>query len=61
MVSFAFAVAFVVPLVFCAWRFEEGVCLRLTVLWEMQVQAACVEGTVGVPGSVLVLGGSSPF
>ena len=42
-------------------RFEECVCLRLIVLWEMQIQALCVEGTVGVPGSVLVLGGSSRF
>ena len=26
-------------------------------LLEMQIQALCVERTVGVPGSVLVLGG----
>ena len=36
-------------------------CLRLTVLWEMQIQALCVEGTFGVPGSVLVLSVSSRF
>ena len=28
-------------------------------LWEIQIQALCAEGTVGVPGSVLVLGGSA--
>ena len=28
-------------------------------LWEMQIQDLCVEGIVCVPGSVLVLGGSS--
>ena len=27
----------------------------------MQIQALCVDGTVGVPGSALVLGGSSRF
>ena len=27
-------------------------------LWEMQIQALCVEVTVGVPDSVFVLGGS---
>ena len=30
-------------------------------LWEVITQALCVEGTVSVPGSVLVLGGSSRF
>ena len=30
-------------------------------LWEMQIQALCVEGTVCVPGCVLVLVGSSRF
>ena len=28
---------------------------------EMQLQALCIEGTVGVPGTELVLGGSSRF
>ena len=42
-------------------HFEECFCLRLTVLWEMQIQALCVEGIVCVPGSLLVLGGSSRF
>ena len=30
-------------------------------LCDMQIQALCDEGTVGVPGSVLVLGVSLPF
>ena len=42
-------------------RFEVYVCFRLAVLLEMQIQALCVEGIVGVPGSVLVLRGYSRF
>ena len=30
-------------------------------LWEVQLQVLCVEGTVGVPGSVLVLGSFARF
>ena len=37
-------------------RFEECVCLRLTVLCEMQVRALCFEEIVCVPGSLRVIG-----
>ena len=49
------------PPVLSTCRFEECVCLRLTVLCKMQIRALCFEETVCVPCSVLVLGGSLPL
>ena len=40
-------------------QFESILAFR--VFSEMQMQVLCIEGTVGVPGTELVLGGSSRF